>query len=378
MSAPGKPMLELTIRGVILGVLITLVFTAANVYLGLRVGLTFATSIPAAVISMAVLSLFKDLDHPREQHRADRRLRGAHLVGDHLRPPRPSDRGLVGGLSVLDLVLDLRLGRHIGRAVHDPLAPRAGDDLRSSVPGRCRRGRGARGRRGRAPPGRRGIARGPACRRLRRGRCGRNLAIVASTGYATGASSPSSSCPRPAGTSRWRGERLRHGLRARAARPRAISWDCPSARRRCCSASSSPGVSRCRGLRRIRSPCRTIPSRPGAIDDYGQASSGPSRCAFIGAGAIAVASVWTLLKLIGPVVSGVVSTLSASRAAASDTGDLTDTDISRRAGSASWRSPLPRRHRLAAFRFPAADAACPATRSSWCWPPCPSSSSAAS
>jgi putative OPT family oligopeptide transporter len=50
---------ELTIRGVILGVLITLVFTAANVYLGLRVGLTFASSIPAAVISMAVLKAFK-------------------------------------------------------------------------------------------------------------------------------------------------------------------------------------------------------------------------------------------------------------------------------------------------------------------------------
>ena len=46
---------ELTLRGLILGVLITTVFTAANVYLGLRVGLTFASSIPAAVISMAVL-----------------------------------------------------------------------------------------------------------------------------------------------------------------------------------------------------------------------------------------------------------------------------------------------------------------------------------
>ena len=50
---------ELTIRGPVLGVLITTVFTAANVYLGLKVGLTFATSIPAAVISMAVLSAFK-------------------------------------------------------------------------------------------------------------------------------------------------------------------------------------------------------------------------------------------------------------------------------------------------------------------------------
>lgn len=50
---------EITLRGVILGILITLVFTAAQVYLGLKVGLTFATSIPAAVISMALLSAFK-------------------------------------------------------------------------------------------------------------------------------------------------------------------------------------------------------------------------------------------------------------------------------------------------------------------------------
>ncbi len=46
---------ELTARGLVLGALITVVFTAANVYLGLKVGLTFASSIPAAVISMAVL-----------------------------------------------------------------------------------------------------------------------------------------------------------------------------------------------------------------------------------------------------------------------------------------------------------------------------------
>jgi putative OPT family oligopeptide transporter len=52
-------MKELTLRGLILGVLITLVFTAANVYFGLKAGLTFATSIPAAVISMAVLRGFK-------------------------------------------------------------------------------------------------------------------------------------------------------------------------------------------------------------------------------------------------------------------------------------------------------------------------------
>jgi len=46
---------ELSLRGIVLGVLITFVFTAANVYFGLKAGLTFATSIPAAVISMAIL-----------------------------------------------------------------------------------------------------------------------------------------------------------------------------------------------------------------------------------------------------------------------------------------------------------------------------------
>src|SRR5687768_5062875 len=51
---------ELTLRGLVLGALLTFVFTAANVYLGLKVGLTFASSIPAAVISMAILARVRD------------------------------------------------------------------------------------------------------------------------------------------------------------------------------------------------------------------------------------------------------------------------------------------------------------------------------
>ena len=49
---------ELTLRGMLLGALITLIFTASNVYLGLKVGLTFSSSIPAAIISMAILRFF--------------------------------------------------------------------------------------------------------------------------------------------------------------------------------------------------------------------------------------------------------------------------------------------------------------------------------
>ena len=59
VAAPTTGVRELTVRGVILGALITVLFTAANVYLGLRIGITFATSIPAAVISMAILRYFQ-------------------------------------------------------------------------------------------------------------------------------------------------------------------------------------------------------------------------------------------------------------------------------------------------------------------------------
>jgi putative OPT family oligopeptide transporter len=54
--APRK---EFTVRALILGVVITVAFTAANVFFGLKAGLTFATSIPAAVLAMALLRNFK-------------------------------------------------------------------------------------------------------------------------------------------------------------------------------------------------------------------------------------------------------------------------------------------------------------------------------
>ena len=51
---------ELTMRGMLLGAILTVIFTASNVYLGLKVGLTFSSAIPAAVISMAILRMYKN------------------------------------------------------------------------------------------------------------------------------------------------------------------------------------------------------------------------------------------------------------------------------------------------------------------------------
>ncbi len=51
---------ELTLKAIVLGILISVAFGAANAYLGLKVGMTVSASLPAAVISMAVLrSLFR-------------------------------------------------------------------------------------------------------------------------------------------------------------------------------------------------------------------------------------------------------------------------------------------------------------------------------
>lgn len=57
-ASTGKR-IEFTPRAIVLGCLLAVVFTAANTYLGLRVGLTFASAIPAAVISMALLRAFR-------------------------------------------------------------------------------------------------------------------------------------------------------------------------------------------------------------------------------------------------------------------------------------------------------------------------------
>ena len=69
MSAPDGPYIpadqepkELTLRVLVVGVLLGILMTAANAYLGLYAGMTVSASIPAAVMSMLILrSLFKDV-----------------------------------------------------------------------------------------------------------------------------------------------------------------------------------------------------------------------------------------------------------------------------------------------------------------------------
>lgn len=56
---PDDDLPQITIKAVFLGIILSAVLAGANAYLGLKVGMTVSASIPAAVISMAVLKLFK-------------------------------------------------------------------------------------------------------------------------------------------------------------------------------------------------------------------------------------------------------------------------------------------------------------------------------
>lgn len=55
--SPEKSPSELTVSSIIMGVLLAIIFGAANAYLGLRVGMTVSASIPAAVISMGIIRI---------------------------------------------------------------------------------------------------------------------------------------------------------------------------------------------------------------------------------------------------------------------------------------------------------------------------------
>src|SRR5919109_2109407 len=61
-SNPGvidAPIAEFTLKAVVAGAVLGIIFGAANAYLGLRVGMTVSASIPAAVLTVAVFRLFR-------------------------------------------------------------------------------------------------------------------------------------------------------------------------------------------------------------------------------------------------------------------------------------------------------------------------------
>ncbi|HEY8699124.1 MAG TPA: oligopeptide transporter, OPT family [Rhizomicrobium sp.] len=321
--AKAQPIKELTLRGLILGVLITLVFTAANVYLGLKVGLTFATSIPAAVISMAVLSLFKSstiLENNIVQTVASAAgtlsaiifvLPGLVIVGWWTGFPFWTSFWICASGGVLGVLFTIPLRRAMvttsdlpypeGVAAAEVLE--VGDQARNQASSETREGLlaviyGAVASAGLAIIAATGFATAGYTTYFRLSRF--NLAN-ASSGFDMGFSLALVGAGYLVGLSV--GMAMLLGL--------SISW-----------VAAVPYLT--------MHVYPTTPPNPFTIVSVADYTDfiWRKQVRFIGAGAIAVASVWTLLKLIGPVVSGVVSTLSASRAAKAGAGDLRDTDMS--------------------------------------------------
>ncbi len=111
---------EITVRGIVLGAAITIAFMAANIYMGLKTGMTFSSSIPAALLSMGALRLAGG-GHPREQYRPDPGLGRRDPLQRHPRPAGPRPHRDVAGLPLLGDEPRLPRGRLARRGLLDSL-----------------------------------------------------------------------------------------------------------------------------------------------------------------------------------------------------------------------------------------------------------------
>jgi putative OPT family oligopeptide transporter len=305
---------ELTLRALVLGALITTVFTAANIYLGLKVGLTFASSIPAAVISMALLSMVKDssiLENNIVQTVASAAgtlsaiifvLPGLVIVGWWTGFPFWTSClvCVAGGILGVLFTIPLRRALVTTSNLPYPEGVAAAEVLKV--------GSGARGETrddtGEAREGLLAVIYGSVA--------SAGLAIFTSTRIAA------------ASVTRFFGV----GANAGSGYDIAFSLALVGAGH---LVGLSVGMAMLTGLLIAWAAAVPIltslqPAAAGVDLATHTEHIWRSQVRFIGAGAIAVAAIWTLLKLAKPVVSGLVSTIASSRAA--KTSDERDRDMS--------------------------------------------------
>lgn len=303
----------MSLRGLALGIAITLIFTAANVYLGLKVGLTFATSIPAAVISMAVLSAFRDstiLENNIVQTVASAAgtlaaiifvLPGLVIVGWWTGFPFITSFLICASGGVLGVLFTIPLRRAMVTTsdLPYPEGVAAAEVLQVGDQ-----------------------ARGQATREAREGLVAVIIGSVASSGLAILAATRIA-------TSEFQ-TFFRVGPNAASGFDMGFSLALAGAGY---LVGISVGAAMLLGL--LISwvgalPILTAmqPAAEGVAFTDHAAGIWLHQVRFIGAGAIGVAAIWTLMKLSRPVISGVMSTVTASRAAKAGTANLRDTDMS--------------------------------------------------
>jgi putative OPT family oligopeptide transporter len=137
-AAPSKR-IELTARALVLGSILGIVFTAANVYLGLRVGLTFASAIPAAVISMALLRAFRTSTIWENMTVQTVASVGGAMSSIIFVLPALVMVGWWTEFPFWESFLICAFGGILGVTFSIPPSPRSGHQLRPPLPGRRRR-----------------------------------------------------------------------------------------------------------------------------------------------------------------------------------------------------------------------------------------------
>ncbi len=309
MSTGTKKVAELTVRGVLLGIAITVVFTAANVYIGLKVALTFATSIPAAVISMAVLSAFKNstiLENNIVQTVASAAgtlsaiifvLPGLVIIGWWTGFPFWTSFGICAAGGVLGVLFTIPLRRAMVTNSDLPYPEGVAAAEVLQVGNQAREGANAESREG--------------LMAVIWGAVGATaLSIITATRLAVGEAD---------GAFRVGSGYTSYGMQFSMALIGAGYLVGLSV-----GAAMLLGVFIAFGA---ALPILTAGAGVHAnIADFVE-SVRSNDVRFIGAGAIAIAAIWTLTKLAGPVVKGMVATMSAHRAAKNG-GDTRDVDLS--------------------------------------------------
>jgi putative oligopeptide transporter, OPT family len=311
VSTGAKKVTEMTVRGILLGIAITVVFTAANVYIGLKVALTFATSIPAAVISMAVLAAFKNssiLENNIVQTVASAAgtlsaiifvLPGLVIIGWWTGFPFWTSFGICAAGGVLGVLFTIPLRRAMVTTSDLPYPEGVAAAEVLQV--------GAKAREEKSADSNEGLlaviwgAVGAAA-----------MSLVTASRLAVGEADGAFKAG-PGYSS--------YGMQFSLALIGAGYL-----------VGLSVGVAMLFGIFIAFGAALPIltaqtPFHGGDIATFVEGIRS-SEIRFIGAGAIAVAAIWTLTKLAGPVVSGVINTMGARKAAKNGTGDTRDLDLS--------------------------------------------------
>ena len=307
---------EFTIRGLVIGILITTIFTAANVYLGLKVGLTFATSIPAAVISMAILSAFRGatiLENNIVQTVASAAgtlsaiifvLPGLVIIGAWTGFPFWTSFLICASGGVLGVLFTIPLRRAMVTTSDLPYPEGVAAAEVLEVGSRAREAVAGSGA-SEAREGLVAVVYGSIASAA--------LAVFAATRIAAGEVT----------------QFFRVGPAAVSGYDMSFSLALVGAGY---LVGISVGMAMLLGLLIAWAGAVPILTALQGADSAAIADRATDiwthQVRFIGAGTIGVAAVWTLLKLAGPVVSGLIGTAAASRASKSGEADRRDTDMS--------------------------------------------------